>query len=152
MVKMMHKFESNRLSGWTILAMFLFQTLHNAPVWASDDDLHVTDGVTTETPIDASGLRVYRDPTSGRLVPPPAGFFQPPGLSIAEQQMLNRSEKGLRAHTLPNGAVAIDLQGRFRSMAVATTGTVGKPAVNCTHTLSETNAILQRAVENKKIE
>lgn len=131
--------------------MFLFPALHNAPVLASDDDNQVTGEVTTKIPIEASGLRVYRDPATGKIGPPPADF-QPPGLSIAEQQMLNRSDHGLQERTLPNGAVVIDLQGRFRSMAVATTGTEGKPAVNCTHTVSEASAVLQSSAKSKKIE
>ena len=69
------------------------------------------------TPAVAQGLRVYRDPKTGRLGSPPPGV-QPPGLSIAEQHMLNRSDQGLQSRALPGGGVAVDLQGRYRSMAV----------------------------------
>lgn len=148
---MMHKFVTNRLSGWAIMAMLSFPALQSAPGWADDNDHPVATVVAAETPIEANGLRVYRDPISGRLGPPPAGT-PPPGLSIIEQQRLNRSDRGLRARSLPNGAVAIDLQGRFRSMAVATTDARGKPAVNCTLTPTEANAVLQSAVTNTTIE
>ena len=51
----------------------------------------------------AQGIRVYRDPQTGRIGPPPVGV-EPPGLSIAEQHMLNRSDEGLRQRTLPGGS------------------------------------------------
>jgi hypothetical protein len=87
-------------------------------------------------------MRVYRDPKTGELGAPPAGI-QPPGLSAAEQQMLNRSDRGLQARTLPNGAVVVDLQGRFRSMAVATVRDGNKPVVQCEVTPAEAEAALQ---------
>jgi len=147
----MHKYERIRLSGWAIMAMLFFLVLQSAPGWANDNDHPVAIVVATETPIEANGLRVYRDPISGRLGPPPARA-QPPGLSVVEQQRLNRSDRGLRARSLPNGAVAIDLQGHFMSMAVATTDAKGKPAVNCTLTPTEANAVLQSAVRTKTME
>ena len=148
---MMHKYVSNRWSGWASMAMLFFLVLQSAPGCANDNDHPVAIVVTTETPIEANGLRVYRDPISGRLGPPPVGI-SPPGLSIVEQRRLNRSDRGLRARSLPNGAVAIDLQGRFMSMAVATTDAGGQPAVNCTLTPTEANAVLQSAVRSKMIE
>jgi hypothetical protein len=94
------------------------------------------------TPASAQGLRVYRDPKTGRLGPPPTGV-QPPGLSVAEQQMLNRSDAGLQPRTLPGGGVAVDLQGRYQSMAVATVGVDGQTAVNCAVTPAQAEAALQ---------
>jgi hypothetical protein len=99
-------------------------------------------------PISVKGLRVYRDPKTGQLGAPPPGI-QPPGLSAAEQQMLNRSDRGLQAHTLPNGAVAVDLQGRFRSMAVATVHDGNKPAVQCEVTPHEAETALQTGALNR---
>lgn len=141
----MQKFNNNPLSGWTMLAMLFVLLPHTAPAPADENHYPSSTGETAEPAIESSGLRVYRDPLSDRLGPPPAGVT-PPGLSIAEQQKLNRSDRGLRARSLPNGAVAIDLQGRFRSMAVASTGTRGKPAVNCAFTPKEANAVLRSAV------
>ncbi len=128
------------------MAMLIFLALQSAPGWANDNNHPAAITVAAETPSEASGLRVYRDPISGQLGPPPVGI-PPPGLSIAEQPRLNRSDRGLRARSLPNGAVAIDLQGRFMSMAVATTDARDKPAVNCTLTPTEANAVLQSAAE-----
>ena len=95
-----------------------------------------------QTPAAAQGLRVYRDPKTGRLGSPPPGV-QPPGLSVAEQHMLNRSDQGLQSRTLPGGGVAVDLQGRYRSMAVATVGNEDPAAVNCVHTPEQATASLQ---------
>jgi hypothetical protein len=93
-------------------------------------------------PVAAQGMRVYRDPQTGRLGPPPAGV-QPPGLSVAEQRMLNRSDAGLQPRALPGGGVAVDLQGRYQSMAVATVGADGQAAVNCADTQAQAEAVLQ---------
>jgi hypothetical protein len=141
----MKKQGNIELSAWIIMAPFLISALQTTPVWAGDEDHPSTGKASTEMPAHASGMRVYRDPATGKIGPPPAGF-QPPGLSIAEEHMLNRTGHGLRERTLPNGAVAVDLQGRFRNMTIATTDAEGKAAVNCTHTTSEANAVLQSAV------
>ncbi len=93
-------------------------------------------------PVAGQGMRVYRDPKTGRLGPPPPGV-QPPGLSVAEQHMLNRSDQGLQQRTLPGGGVAVDLQGRYQSMAVATVGADGQAAVNCVLTPEQAEAVLQ---------
>lgn len=98
--------------------------------------------------IAAEGMRVYRDPETGQLGAPPPGI-QPPGLSAAEQQMLNRSDRGLQARTLPNGAVAVDLQGRFRSMTVATTRAGSKPAVQCEVASHEAEVALQSGMPTR---
>ena len=45
--------------------------------------------------------------------------------TIDEQRMLNRSDQGLRPRSLPGGGVAVNLQGRYRNMAVATVGAGG---------------------------
>mgnify|MGYP006870735355 FL=1 len=128
-----------------MLAMLFVLLPHTAPAPADENRHPSSAGGTAEPAIESSGLRVHRDPISDRLGPPPAGVA-PPGLSIAEQQTLNRSDRGLRARSLPNGAVAIDLQGRFSSMAVASTDTRGQPAVNCALTPKEANAALRSAV------
>lgn len=89
------------------------------------------------------GLRVYRDPQTGRLGPPPAGM-QLPALTAGEQRMLDRSDSGLQARQLPGGGVAVNLQGRFRSMAVATVDAGGQPAVNCAQTPAQATAVMQQ--------
>jgi hypothetical protein len=63
----------------------------------------------------AGATRAYRNPDNGEIefeTTAPAR-----GLSARERNMLNRSDDGLQARALPNGAVAVNLQGRFQSMA-----------------------------------
>ena len=91
---------------------------------------------------------VYRDPQTGRLGPPPAGLV-PLGLTTAEQRMLNRSDQGLQSRTLSGGGVAVDLQGRYRSMAVATVGADGQAAVNCELTPAQVAAALRAGQQAK---
>jgi hypothetical protein len=101
-----------------------------------------------QAPVAAQGMRVYRDPQTGKLGPPPPGIT-PPGLTAAEQRMLNRSDQGLRPLTLPGGGVAIDLQGRFRNMAVATVGADGQAVVNCDLTPAQAAAVLQAGQQDE---
>jgi hypothetical protein len=93
-------------------------------------------------PAATQGMRVYRDPQTGRLGPLPTGVV-PPGLTISEQRMLSRSDQGLKSRTLPSGGVAIDLQGGYRNMSVATVGSDGQATVNCAITPAEAAAVLQ---------
>jgi hypothetical protein len=95
-----------------------------------------------QIPVATQGMRVYRDPQTGQLGPLPAGVV-PPGLTISEQRMLSRSDQGLKSRTLPSGGVAIDLQGRYRNMSVATVGSDGQATVNCAITPAEAAAVLQ---------
>jgi len=87
-------------------------------------------GISADTKAVVPQMRVYRDPRTGRIGPPPPGVA-PLELTDIERGMVNRSDQGLRPITLPGGAVAVDLQGRYRNMAVATIGIDGKPAIDC---------------------
>lgn len=133
--------------GITLAAMMF---LHAAPGRAGEaGDAAATVGTraaiqetTARTPTATQGMRVYRDPQTGRLGPPPPGV-QPPGLSAAELRMLNRSDQGLVQRVLPHGGVAVDLQGRYQNMAVATVDEDGRAAVNCQLTPAQARAALQ---------
>jgi hypothetical protein len=134
-------------AGIALTALLVF---HAGPARAGGEgDEPVSGGVPVvepdrkaQAPVAAQVMRVYRDPQTGRFGPPPPGV-QPPALSAAERHMLNRSDSGLQSRTLPRGGVAVDLQGRFRNMAVARVGTDGKAAVNCTLTTKQAAAALQ---------
>ena len=73
------------------------------------------------------GMRIVKDPQTGRLRPPTRSearrFTVPPGL--------NRSSEGLVETRRPDGAVMVDLQGRFRHSSVASKGPDGKTLVHC---------------------
>jgi len=134
-------------SGITLVAMLV---MHTSRVRAEEGgEATVSAGMPTssqesalQNPIPAQGMRVYRDPQTGQLGPLPPGVH-PPGLSVVERQMLNRSDRGLQARTLPRGGIAVDLQGRYQNMAIATVGADGQPEVNCELTPAQAEAALQ---------
>jgi len=131
------------------LVVTAFIAFHPGPSAAEEGATHAGDASvhsaapTAPVPVAAQGLQVYRDPQSGRIGPPPPGA-KPLELSPAEQNMLSHSEEGLPApRALPGGGEAIDLQGRFRNMAVATVGTGGQPTVSCAETPARAESELQ---------
>lgn len=146
----MHLMRENLLaagSGITLAAMLV---MHTSLVRAEEGgEATLSAGMRASSqesaqqdPIAAQGMRVYRDPQTGQLGPPPPGV-QPPGLSVAERQMLNRSDRGLQERTLPRGGIAVDLQGRYQNMAIATVGADGQSEVNCELTPDQAEAALQ---------
>jgi len=134
----MQRISRNVLAAGAGMTLAAFMLLRAGPGWAGEggDDtgagggLAGTSEAAAQAPVAAQGLRVYRDPQTGRLGPPPHGV-EPPVLTAAERRMLSRSDQGLRPRTLPGGGVAVDLRGRYRNMAVATVGADGQAAVNC---------------------
>jgi len=66
----------------------------------------------------SAGMRIFLDPETGRLIGPDQ--LPPQALSALEMAMLRRDTRGLTQRTLANGAVVVDLQGRFQSFAIAT--------------------------------
>lgn len=152
----MQGLKKNFLAAGAGITLTALLVLHAGPVRAEGDgDAPVSSGVPTvpperpaQAPVAAQGMRVYRDPQTGRLGPPPAGLV-PPGLTTAEQRMLNRSDQGLQSRTLSGGGVAVDLQGRYRSMAVATVGADGQAAVNCELTPAQVAAALRAGQQAK---
>jgi hypothetical protein len=151
----MPQLKKNFLTAVASLTLTALLVLHASLVRAGDDgDAHVSGGIPAvlpERPAQASvatqGMRVYRDPQTGRLGPPPSGVV-PPGLTTSEQRMLNRSDQGLQPRALPGGGIAIDLQGRYRNMAVATVGADGQAAVNCALTPAQAAAALQASQQS----
>ena len=63
--------------------------------------------------------RVSRDPVTGQIEIAPGSGMGVRSLSPREQNMLSRSDKGLEPTVLANGAVTVNLRGRFQSMATA---------------------------------
>jgi hypothetical protein len=133
----------------SILAVFLLSPAGDALAGGGRDENVTTSVTVPERTEDATaavgsqGLRVYRDPRTGQLGPPPPGM-KFPALSAAELRMLNRSDTGLQARLLPGGGVAVDLQGRYRNMVVTTIDARGSAAVNCAQTPAQAAVVLQR--------
>ena len=60
--------------------------------------------------------QVSRDPVTGQIEISPGSGSRTWTLSPRELNMLSRSDEGLQATVLANGAVAVNLRGRFQSM------------------------------------
>ncbi|MGB5474024.1 MAG: hypothetical protein WBQ78_11160 [Gammaproteobacteria bacterium] len=146
----MQRITRNFLLTGSRLTLAAFLLLHDGLARAGDGgDQSLTGSMpagspetAVQAPIAAQGLRVYRDPKTGQLGSPPP-VQAPSVLTTAEQRMLNRSDQGLQSRTLPGGGVAVNLQGRYRSMAVATVGADGQAAVSCALTPAQAAAALQ---------
>jgi len=80
-------------------------------------------------PAASAGYVVHLD-GAGRVVTDPQAVSDA-GFNAEVAKMINTSGEGLQQVTLPNGAVKIDLQGRFMSASVATTDAHGKVVVPC---------------------
>lgn len=86
----------------------------------------------------AAGMRVYRDPKTGKFgVPPPSSAARRRAPTL--QQALSRSHEGLEEvyNDGPGGGVFVDLRGRFLAPVVARKGPDGKVSVECLHGLPE---------------
>jgi hypothetical protein len=78
-----------------------------------------------------AAIAVALDPETGTLGPPtPAQSRQ---LSLAMRNGLLRTGAGLAAVRLPNGAMMIDLQGRYREFAIYRVGADGVGRFGCVH-------------------
>jgi len=91
--------------------------------------------------------RVYRDPETGELGPPPANaapFPAPTELSAATRARLSRSDEGLQARTLPDGTQLLDLQGRFQNFSVVTLDRHGDKHLYCSHSVDQVERALQQ--------
>jgi hypothetical protein len=81
-------------------------------------------GAPATTRPQAAGMKVFVDPQTGAVVPPPTA-------EAAEALVpeTNTSSVGLEEKPLVGGGSKIDLQGRFRKPLVATTGADGKVSI-----------------------
>ena len=84
----------------------------------------------------AAGIRVYRDPKTGKFGVPPTGSAAR-RLSPPLQSALSRSDEDLEEvySDTPAGGVVVDLRGRFLAPVVATLDADGKVSVRCLHGL-----------------
>jgi hypothetical protein len=104
----------------------------------------------TETGIKAG--RVFLDPETGEVGPPPPGTpsvtaLQPPGLSPETRQKLDRSSQGLQAQTLPDGTRLLNLQGRFQNFSVVTLDQHGEAHLSCNHSAGEVERALEQGAD-----
>ena len=80
-------------------------------------------------------LRVQLDPETGEMVP--LSDLSADELSARMAKQLNRSAAGLAEVQHADGGVAVDLQGRFQSLSVATIDSNGRVNTGCVTTERE---------------
>jgi hypothetical protein len=104
------------------------------PAQARDASTAAAEHPDSTKPMDISGgeaaMMVFRDPETGALVPEPVTKEQREVARAAASE-LNESTEGLVEVRLPNGAVVVDLQGRFLSHATITVGPDGTRHFDC---------------------
>lgn len=106
----------NRLA-YALVSMLIFLP---AIVTGQSSDSPAPEGAAAPAAITGSAQRAYLDPATGRLLrePPPGAPVMVLGPEVLN--MLSTSDAGLVERALPDGGYMVDLQGRFRHMAVAT--------------------------------
>jgi hypothetical protein len=84
---------------------------------------------TVNQPLVADSLKVYIDPATGRIVPPPSKASP----DLAAKAAFDASHDGLveEPGTTAAGGFKVDARGRFHSAVMARIGPGGKPVVSC---------------------
>jgi hypothetical protein len=93
------------------------------------------------TTVQVAGQTVAVDRATGKLRQPTPEEAK--ALAAGLQKLINRSTQGLQVVHHPNGAMSIDLQGRFQSVAVAKVNSDGKVAQSCATNMNEATAFVQ---------
>jgi len=73
-----------------------------------------------------AGMRIFRDPVTGEIGPPPADA----GAHI-ESAVIPADDAGLRQVRLPDGSYMVDLQGRYEESMVMQIDANGNRVVRC---------------------
>ncbi len=102
------------------------------------------------SPVGAAGMIVSIDPETGALVVPTADQVRQ--LTGAERTGLMRTSEGLTEVRLPNGAVMVDLQGRFMEFSLAQIDATGRPHFFGVNDETVLRALLARRVPTPALE
>lgn len=106
----------------TLLAVLACAALGIWPVRAEEP--------TRSPPVEAPGMEVHIDPTTGEFTDtPPPQVVQPGTLEPTEKRALPQEGLVETLSPVPGGGVMIDLKGRFQSPLTATVGPDGKVKV-----------------------
>ncbi|OGF11206.1 MAG: hypothetical protein A2W00_10135 [Candidatus Eisenbacteria bacterium RBG_16_71_46] len=73
-----------------------------------------------------AGMRIFLDPETGAIGPPPVGSLSPAPEGAIEEPSAN-----LREQMLPDGSVMIDLQGQFQEYTIIQLDANGRRIVRC---------------------
>lgn len=104
------------------------------------------DGNNEETTVNSSGQQVAVDANSGKLRQPTPEEVQ----KLTESLTMNDSVEGLTPRTLSNGGTAVDLQGRFQSVAIAKKNPDGSISQSCVENKKEAEDFLNSKPAAKK--
>lgn len=83
---------------------------------------------TAPAPERAAGMRVYKDPQTGKFIAPPTAPALPPREGLVAPAPVDLQET---VNTVPGGGIKVDLQGRFRSHSIATKDAEGNVSIRC---------------------
>ena len=97
--------------------------------------LAVTAGLFAGDEQHTSGLTVYKDPETGRLMPLPPEKLEEL-VSEEFRKSVSMSHEGLKETAAPGGGVMIDLQGRFQNAMQVQVGADGQLSSHCDHVTS----------------
>ncbi len=92
-------------------------------------------------------MRVQVDPETGTLVP--VTGLEKAELDRQMKQYLSRDTKDLPQTHHADGGVSVDLQGRFQSLSVATTDSLGNVRTGCVTSADELDNFLQHDRETE---
>lgn len=109
------------VAGLACAPVAFAQAAHSAAAQKQDDG--------TKGPGTGQGQVASVDPVTGQLRPPTQEEL---AALAATMRMLSRDDSKLQPVYHPDGAISIDLQGTYLSVATATVGTDGKVVFACT--------------------
>jgi len=92
-----------------------------------------------------AALRVHVDPETGEIVPVPVTGLDKAELDRQMKESLNRSSEGLQQVHHPDGRVSMDLQGRYRSLSVATVDSNGQYRAGCVTNAQELDTFMENS-------
>ncbi len=104
------------------------------------------DGNDEETTVNSSGQQVAVDANSGKLRQPTPEEVQ----KLTESLTMNDSVEGLTPRTMSNGGMAVDLQGRFQSVAIAKKNPDGSISQSCVESKKQAEDFLNSKPAAKK--
>lgn len=104
------------------------------------------DGNNEETTVNSSGQQVAVDANSGKLRQPTPEEVQ----KLTESMTMNDSVEGLTPRTMSNGGTAVDLQGRFQSVAIAKKNPDGSISQSCVESKKQAEDFLNSKPAAKK--
>lgn len=128
-----------KLCFYVIAVCLLLSATQALAQHAAKGNAKGSNGVQEEITIGSAGQQVAVDPKTGKLRAPTPEEVQ----VLTESLRLNDSVEGLVPTVLPNGVVAVDLQGRFETVLMVKQDTDGTLSGACVATPKQATAFLK---------